>query len=171
MTSTDRSPLASPVQIAYGVTDLSRAAASFGASTGAGPFVLVEHIPLARARVNGQPGSFDHSSAYGQWGSLMVELVEEHTPPLVTPGTGVHHVAFMVDSLAAAADWCGQQGWAEVLHAETATGQEFVFRDARTELGHLVELYEASDRLLGFYRYIAELADGWDGTDPVRSAG
>ena len=42
-------------------------------------------------------GQFDHSSAYGQWGDVMVELVEEHTPPLVAPGSGVHHLAFIVD--------------------------------------------------------------------------
>lgn len=171
MTGADRSVLGVPVQLAYGVTDLRRTAARFSASTGAGPFLVVEHIPLSRARVAGGPGEFDHSSAYGQWGPLMVELVEEHTPPLMTPGTGLHHVAFMVASLPGAADWCERRGWPELLHAETATGQEFVFRDARAELGHLVELYEPSDRLTGFYRHIASLAEGWDGTDPVRTTG
>lgn len=166
MTGTDR-PLGPPVQIAYAVTDVRAAAAQRAASTGAGPFVVVEHLPLSRARVGGVEGTFDHSSAYGQWGPLMVELVEEHTAPLVAPGS-VHHVAFMVASLDDAMAWCADQGWPELLWAATATGQEFAFMDARADLGHLVELYEPSEGLRAFYARVAERADGWDGADPVR---
>lgn len=170
------SPLGTPVQIAYGVRDLAHAAARFSTATGAGPFVMIEHIPLRSARISGEHGEFDHSSAYGQWGPVMVELVEEHTSPLVDIGTAnepghLHHLAFMVTSLDEAATWCEQQGWPELLHAETTGGQVFVFHDARHQLGHLIELYEPSDRLLGFYRSVAAAADGWDGTDPVRRPG
>lgn len=164
-----RHPLGPPVQVAYAVDDVVSAARRFSAATGAGPFVVVSHIELASARIRGAPDEFDHSSAYGQWGAVMVELVEEHTTPLVARGSGVHHVAFMVEELAAARAWCEQAGWSELLDAVTSGGQEFVFMDARAELGHLVELYERSDRLTGFYTYIAALADGWDGSDPVRS--
>jgi catechol 2,3-dioxygenase-like lactoylglutathione lyase family enzyme len=149
------SPLGPPVQIAYGVTGLRAAADRFAASTGAGPFTLIEHIELRSVRITGEPGEFDHSSAYGQWGPVMVELVEEHSPPLVEPGSGVHHVSFMVTSLEQAAEWCTAQGWLELLRAETSGGQEFAFHDARQDLGHLVELYEPSERLLRFYRSVA----------------
>jgi hypothetical protein len=168
MSASDRSPLGPPVQVAYGVSDVAATAARFSRATGAGPFLLIEHIALRSARLAGRDGAFDHSSAYGQWGPLMVELVEEHTPPLVPPGSGVHHMAFMVPSLDDAAAWCAGRGWPELLRAETAGGQAFAFHDARHELGHLVELYEPDDRLLGFYRAVAAAADGWDGSDPVR---
>lgn len=168
MSGNDRAPLGAPVQVAYAVGDIAGAAARFAATTGAGPFFVVEHIPLAAATVGGASTPFDHSSGYGQWGPVMVELVEEHTPPLVTPGSGVHHVAFMVESLDAAMRWCGAQGWPELLHATTSGGQEFAFMDARADLGHLVELYEPSDRLLGFYAMVAGAAAGWDGSDPIR---
>jgi hypothetical protein len=156
-------PLGAPVQIAYGVTEVHDAAARFRKSFGAGPFVFAEHIALASSTIRGEPAPFDHSSAYGQWGPLMVELVAEHTPPLVAPGSGVHHVAFMVERLGDAIDWCGSQGWPELLHAVTVgrdgqDGQEFAFVDARHEVGHLVELYERSERLVGFYAHVARLA-------------
>jgi catechol 2,3-dioxygenase-like lactoylglutathione lyase family enzyme len=167
MTGVGRPPLRAPVQIAYAVTDVEAAAAVFAETTGAGPFFVIPHIALASARVRGADGAFDHSSAYGQWGPVMVELVEEHTPPLVRPGD-VHHLAFMVDSLARAALWCERQGWSEVLHAETTGGQVFAFHDARAERGHLVELYEPSDRLVAFYAMVAAAATDWDGHDPVR---
>jgi hypothetical protein len=124
---------------------------------------------LASAHVAGAPAVFDHSSAYGQWGDVMVELVQEHTPPLVAPGR-VHHLAFMVAALPAAMAWCVERGWPELLLAETSTGQAFAFMDARDDLGHLVELYAPSDRLLAFYAAVADAAEGWDGRQPVRPA-
>ena len=150
-------PLGRPVQIAYAVTDVTAAAERFAASTGAGPFFVVEHLALESARVHGEASSFDHSSAYGQWGDVMVELVHEHTPPLVTPG-GLHHMAFMVDDLSEATAWCATQGWDETLFARTSGGQEFAFCDARRDLGHLVELYEPSERLRAFYEMVAAAA-------------
>jgi hypothetical protein len=170
MSSSDRSPLRAPVQVAYAVSDVVAAAERFVATSGAGPFFVLPHIALATSRVRGVDAAFDHSSAYGQWGPLMVELVEEHTPPLVPVGA-VHHVAFMVDSLAAAATWCEARGWPELLHATTGGGQAFAFHDARAERGHLVELYEPSDRLVAFYAMVAAAATDWDGHDPVRHLG
>ena len=111
-----------PVQVAYAVRDVVGAARRFAEQTGAGPFFVNEHIELTSARVHGRPAEFDHSSAYGWWGDVMVELVEEHTPPLVTPGSGVHHMAFFVDDTVAAVAACTQQGWPEVLWADTTGG-------------------------------------------------
>ena len=163
------SPLGRPVQIAYAVTEVAAAAARFAASTGAGPFFVIEHVALSEARVEGRPGTFDHSSAYGQWGAVMVELCEEHSHPrLVTPPS-VHHLAYMVSDLCAAVAWCVANGWHETLFARTTGGQEFAFCDARAELGHLVEMYEPSDRLLAFYAMVAASATGWDGEHPVRA--
>lgn len=158
-----------PVQIAYAVRDVAAAAARFADATGAGPFFVNPNIALSSARIRGVPGVFDHSSAYGQWGDVMVELVEEHSQPIVEPGSGVHHMAFFVEDTAAAVDSCARSGWPEVLWAETPGGFAFAFCDARDDLGHLVELYEPTERLRGFYALVARAADGWHGADPVRS--
>jgi catechol 2,3-dioxygenase-like lactoylglutathione lyase family enzyme len=164
-----RSLLGRPVQIAYAVRDVEAAAARFAESTGAGPFFVNHHVAVTSARIHGRPAAFDHSSAYGQWGDLMVELVEEHTPPIVEPGSGVHHVAFLVPNTTAAVASCAERGWPEALWADTASGLSFAFCDARAELGHLVELYEPGKRLLAFYAMVAAAAEGWDGSAPVRS--
>lgn len=162
-----RAQLGRPSQVAYAVDDLERAAARFAERTGAGPFFVVEHIALADVRrLDGLP-HFDHSSAYGQWGEVMVELVHEHTPPITAP-PGLHHVACLVADLPAAVAACTAAGWGEVLRARTTGGLEFSFCDARHELGHLVELYEPSARLLEFYAMVAAAATEWDGARPVR---
>ncbi len=149
--------LGAPVQIAYAVDDVHAAAARFAAETGAGPFFVVEHIALAEVRRADGATAFDHSSAYGQWGEVMVELVQEHGAALVSPPR-LHHLAFLVPDLAAARAACVGRGWPELLWAITAGGQEFAFHDARAELGHLVELYEPSPRLLAFYARVRAMA-------------
>jgi catechol 2,3-dioxygenase-like lactoylglutathione lyase family enzyme len=150
--------LGPPVQIAYAVPsseDLRSAADDFRSRTGAGPFLIVEHIELQSVTIDGTPSSFDHSSAYGQWGSVMVELVQEHTTPII--GHGLHHLAFMVDSLDATIRACRTSGWPVLLDATTVGGQRFVFCDARASRGHLIELYEPTPTLTAFYARIRSL--------------
>ena len=168
--------LGKPVQIAYAVRDVRAAAARWAESDGAGPFFVNEHIAVEKVRYRGGPGTFDHSSAYGQWGDVMIELVQDHTvgrspvrDVVGEGGEGLHHVAFFVDDLADAQAGLAARGWPEALYAETASGAAFVFHDAVAELGHMVELYVGSRSLRGFYAMVADAAKGWDGSDPVRS--
>lgn len=153
--------LGHPVQIAYAVppsVDLRSAADDFRSRTGAGPFLLAEHIELESVTVDGAPSTFDHSSAYGQWGAIMVELVQEHTAPLLGRSTGIHHLAFMVASLDATIRTCRDSGWPVLLDAVTSGGLRFVFCDARATHGHLIELYEPVPELTAFYERIHSLA-------------
>jgi hypothetical protein len=150
--------LEGPVQLAYAVTDIDQAAQHWQATFGAGPFVVRRNIELSVARVNGEPGNFDHSSAYGQWGPIMVELVQQHTPPL-GPTIGIHHCAYFVDDLPAAQTALVNAGFPEILYAEVAgSGTPFAFHDARQQLGHLIEIYVGSATLRNFYAHVASLA-------------
>ncbi len=151
------------VQIAYAVSDVDEAAASFAARFGAGPFVFGRHIPLAFARIGGEDSVFDHSSAYGQWGSVMVELVQVHdagTGPVgakIKRSSGLHHVACFVDDLDAAQATLTELGLPEAMLAGTSTGTRFAFHDGG-ELGHFIELYEPSPGLLAFYASVRDAA-------------
>ena len=66
------------VQVAYAVDDVRAAARSFAERVGAGPFFVRHHDLPRRVDHRGAAGEFDHSSAYGQWGAVQVELVEVH---------------------------------------------------------------------------------------------
>jgi predicted enzyme related to lactoylglutathione lyase len=167
--------LGPPVQIAYAVPDAEAEARRWVRDGGVGPFFLRSHIEVRDVVHRGRPGVFDHTSAYAQWGTLMVELVQDHgTGPsavrdVYAPDeSGLHHVAFMVDDLDAALDSLGRLGLETAMSATTSGGVEFHFVDARASHGHMLELYERSDRLAGFYAAVARAADGWDGTDPIR---
>ena len=161
--------LGAPVQIAYAVDDVDRAAASW-AARGVGPFFVREHIEVTNVRIRGLASSFDHSSAYGQWGDLMVELIHQHDgdDDPVVGSAGIHHVAHFVDDFAAAAARLTVGGHGEVLYAETTTGMPFAFHDGGAERGHLIEIYEQTAPLARFYEMVRAASVGWNGTDPVR---
>ena len=78
-----------PVQIAYHVPDPEAAAERYAREHGWGPFFLMEHIALERSLHRGTPAKFDHSSAYGQAGELMIELITQHDD---TPVGAARHV-------------------------------------------------------------------------------
>lgn len=166
--------LGGPVQIAYAVDDVGAAALRWTAR-GAGPFFVREHIDVCNVRVRGQAGSFDHSSAYGQWGSLMVELIQQHDAghdPVVGID-GIHHVAFFVGNFSTAQADLVAAGHDEVLYAETSTGMPFAFHDGRdgsgNSMGHLIEIYEHTAPLERFYAMVRDASVGWHASDPVRA--
>lgn len=158
-----------PVQIAYAVGDVDIAAAHW-VERGVGPFFVLDHIEVHNVRVHGAPGTFDHSSAFAQWGSVMVELICQHGggPAPVDGPNSVHHMAHFVDDFEAAHRALISGGAAEVLFAETGGGTSFAFLDARPLCGHYLEIYERSDRLARFYEMVRTASIGWRGADPIR---
>lgn len=169
--------LFAPVQIAYHVPDPRAAARELAASRGWGPFFLIEHIPLARCLYRGAPAAFDHSSAYGQAGDVMVELITQHNDgpsalrDLFAPDErGLHHVACFVDDLGVALAAQRAAGAAIALEATTTNGTGFAMVDTSAQLGHMLELYER-EKLAPFYAMVREAARGWDGREPVRAVG
>jgi catechol 2,3-dioxygenase-like lactoylglutathione lyase family enzyme len=164
-----------PVQIAYHVPDPSAAAERLARDYGWGPFFLLEHIALTRSLYRGEQQPFDHSSAYGQAGELMIELIAQHNPApsalrdMYAPEqTGIHHVACFVPDLARAVEEHRARGVAVALDARTATGVDFVMLDVVQERGHMLELYEPGPDLLRFYDYVRRAAQDWNGERPVR---
>ena len=162
--------LRGPVQIAYAVDDVEGAIASWVAH-GIGPFFVREHIEVANARIHGRAAAFDHSSAFAQWGDVMIELIHQHDAgdTTVVATSGIHHVAHFVDEFAAATTSLTAGGYGEVLYAETSTGMPFAFHDSLDERGHLIEIYERTTALQRFYDMVRDAATGWDGADPVRA--
>jgi hypothetical protein len=162
--STQVAALVGPaVQIAHVVVDLDDAVERWRRE-GAGPFVIRRHIPVTDVDYRGSPSTFDHSSAYGQWGDVMVELVVDHGTErsavrerFPVGVEGVHHHAHFVESLNETLKSLAALGF-EVAMSAWAGTVRFVFVDTFDVLGHYLELYEPTDHLRGFYRHVAELA-------------
>ena len=165
-----------PRQIAYFVPDARAAAIRHSELFGSGPYFLSENIPLASAVHRGVERELDHSSAYGQWGSVMVEFVQQNNPgpsafhdmyPEGSGSSGLHHVALFVDSVEAELERLNGQGFETALDARMNDGFRFAFVDMVTAYGHMLELYEPKKALTSFYDLVAKVAgDFSDG--PIR---
>ncbi len=162
-------------QVAFYVPDAREAAKAHAAAFGSGPYYVADHIPLTMARYRGQPGVFDHTSAYGQWGDVMVEMVQVHSkePSVFTDlypngGTGFHHIALIVDNLDATMKEFEAMGFAEGFYGEVGPGNGFAMMDATRQFGHFVELYQPSPALLGVYHLVKNASMNFDGKDVVR---
>ncbi len=167
-------------QLAYKVNGLEAAAAAHHRKFGSGPFFVLRHVVLSSSQHRGVERAFDHSSAYGQWGSVMVELVVQHNPdpsalhdmfPFGSGKEGLHHAALFVDDLEAEIARFAAEGAPLAQLSVTESGTAFVFVDARDSLGHMLELYQPTPQLTGFYDFVAAAAQGWDGKDLIRELG
>ena len=163
-------------QIAYVVNDVRASALKMAKTFGAGPFFLLENIQLSACDHRGSECLFVHTSAYGQWGTVMMELVrqEDDGPSpfrdLYAPGQeGLHHTATIVDDFDEACADYAAHGFDLATRAVTTGGTEFGFVDATAVFGHFIEVYEGSSALLGFYAMVRDAAQGWTGEDPLRS--
>ncbi|MEP2735117.1 MAG: VOC family protein [Erythrobacter sp.] len=164
-------------QLAYFVPDIEAAARDHSVAFGSGPFFSFNHVALASSQHRGSPHEWDHSSAYGQWGDVMVEFVAQHSDgpsairdiyPAGSGRFGFHHTAVFVKDLDEAIAAFAADGMPLAQLSETTTGTRFAFVDASETLGHMIELYEPSETLVGFYAMVRDAAQGWDGSDLIR---
>src|SRR5712691_7717451 len=99
--------------VGYVVDDIPRAVEWAVATLGAGPFFGIEHLAFDECTYEGEPAAYDHSSAFGAWGPITVELTVVHSaqppalaellgggaPPAGSPRVG--HVGWLTDDLEA----------------------------------------------------------------------
>ena len=156
-----------PRQIAYFVKDAKAAALRHHRMFGSGPYYLSENIPLARSIHRGVQRPLDHTSAYGQCGSVMIEFVQQNNPgpsafhdmyPEQSERYGLHHVALFVASVEQELRRFEGEGYAIALDAAMSDGFRFAFVDTSDSLGHMLELYEPKDVLTGFYEMVEKSA-------------
>jgi catechol 2,3-dioxygenase-like lactoylglutathione lyase family enzyme len=154
--------------VGYVVEDIPAAVEWAVSTLGAGPFFLIEHLEFDEVTFEGRPAVYDHSSAFGQWGSIKLELTHVHA---VSPGlaetlipSGLGHVAWLADDLDAESERLGLP----LFHTGQAGPVRAHWFDARATLGHHIEVLQTSPELLGFYELMRTSSEGWDGRDPLR---
>lgn len=163
------------IQVAYIVSDIEKAVLRWAETRGAGPFFLKTYKTQGEPQYRGQPANLDHISAFGQYGDIMVELIQplgggpsvylDHSG---RGNEGLHHFAKSCADLEAAVAHAQSLGYE--LACRGGTPQTPVaFVDARHELGHMIELCQDAPSLRFLYDMVAKAAEGWDGTDPIRS--
>ena len=66
---------------------------------------------------------------------------------------------------------CIRDSYEIAAKAMTLGGAEFAFVDTVSELGHMIEIYERSEGLLGFYEMVRLASIDWDGSNLIRRLG
>jgi hypothetical protein len=163
-----------PHHIGYVVEDLRSGVRRFAEATGAGPFYGMEHIAFDQVTYRGEPAAYDHSSAFGRWGPILIELTEVHDArpeglrdALVGPAAGVGHVAWLAQSLEDEVARL-EAGGLTPFHAGRAGPASAVWLDGGSVFGHPVEVLQRRDELERFYSTVRAASDGWDGSDVLR---
>jgi catechol 2,3-dioxygenase-like lactoylglutathione lyase family enzyme len=162
--------------VSYAVADLERAVAWWSSTLGAGPFFLVDHVAFDELTHHGEPCVWDHSAAFGQWGSMAIELQELHRcdPPaltelLVPAAVPVfNHVAYLSPTPEADSAELAAAGHELFLHGRSGE-LEIRFHDTRAALGQAIEIHRQGPRIEFAFARIAEAARGWDGRDALRA--
>lgn len=162
------------IQIAYAVDNVREAAAAWSAKFNIGPFYVNEHIRLSNTLVNNMPGEFDHSSAYGWRENVMIELICDHQiqqSPDNSNRSGMHHMAWIAPDFDTEIQLLEAQGCRPVLSANAGSenGMRFVWFDPGNDINHFYEIYENTDSIRGFYSFLYEKSQNWDGKNPVRN--
>jgi len=160
---------------AYVVESIEATVERLAEQLGAGPFFLVENVPLENITSRGEPAEFVHHSAFGYCGGpielmeivrLVPERIEGH---FSGARPGVHHVAWAVPpaSVEALRRELEDRGLPEYLSAQLGE-IDSTFHDASAVLGHDIEIHVDSQGLRDFFRMVREGAGAWDGSEPLR---
>jgi hypothetical protein len=125
---------------------------------------------------DGRPAVYDHSSAFGAWGAILVELTQVHDAQpaglrdaLVAPGGGVGHVAFVVPSLPDEVARLCDLGL-QPFHTGRTGPASAVWLHGGSLFGHPVEVLQERQEILGFYAMVRQASRDWEGSDPLRRA-
>ena len=144
--------------IGYVVEDLAAGIERFETQFGAGPFLVMEHLEFDEVTYRGEPAAYDHSSGFGKWGSILVELTQVHDArpdglltALSRPGIG--HVAWLADDLEAETRRLRAAGLTP-FHAGRTGPASAVWFDGGALFGHNVEVLQRRDEILAFYERV-----------------
>jgi hypothetical protein len=160
--------------VGYVVDELAAGVQRFCAATGAGPFFAMEHLVFDEVTYDDAPALYDHSSAFGRWGPVLVELTVVHDArpaglrdALTAPGAGIGHVAWLADDLEAETARLAEAGLRR-FHTGRSGPVSAAWFDGGPLLAHPVEVLQRCDEILGFYAMVRTAAQDWDGTHPLR---
>jgi hypothetical protein len=166
-------------QMGYYVEDARAAAQRHVEIYNAGPFIIMPKMVLPITH-RGVAMEMDVTLAFGQWGGMQVELIQQNNKgpspfrdvyPEGSGKYGFHHIAMFVDNMADACAECEKAGHPVVTRIAMPDGKsEAIYADGRATFGHYIEAYERIPLMTASYDYVAKIAKGWDGKNPVRDA-
>lgn len=161
-------------QIAWLTEDLDRAIDQWRLLAGVGPWTVYRNVTLD-GHYRGGPATIGIDVGLAYQGETQIELIAPHgtgpSPYHDADGrvrVGMHHVAWLVDDVAAAAKDAAAAGLVPVFSAESGGGATRVaYLEAPGEPAILLELIEATPMIRNSFEAGTAAARDWDGRNPV----
>ena len=172
-----RAQLGEPHHSAYLVDDIEATVNRLVDQLGAGPFFLIENVPLENVLSRGEPAEFVHNSAFGSCDGSAIELIEvvSLAPERVERGFSgarprIQHVGYVVPATEVAdlRSSLDERGLTQYLSSQLGE-VETTLHDASATLGHDIEIHVDNQGLHDFFSMVSGAAEGWDGSEPLRS--
>jgi catechol 2,3-dioxygenase-like lactoylglutathione lyase family enzyme len=167
--------------VGYWVDDLDAAVDRAVRTLGVGPFLLHRNVRFASftwadGTAVTDPAYFDHSAAFAAWGPIVLELAEVHTAhPDIVAAYGIRtgdvgHVSWVVDDLAVESARLESLG-CRLLHTASLGAVNVAWHDGGELFPHPIEVHLAGGPINGMHARLTALAEGWDGSEPLRPMG
>ncbi|MGN7930674.1 VOC family protein [Sphingopyxis sp. 22461] len=161
-------------QIAWLTENLDRAIDQWRLLAGVGPWTVYRNVTLD-GHYRGAPATIGIDVGLAYQGETQIELIAPHgtgpSPYHDENGhvrVGMHHVAWLVDDVAAAAKDVAAAGLVPVFSAESGGGATRVaYLEAPDEPAILLELIEATPMIRDGFTTGTAAARDWDGSNPV----
>ena len=172
-----RPQLGEPHHLAYVVEDIEATVNRLVDQLGAGPFFLIERVPLENVLSRGEPAEFVHNSAFGSCGDAVIELIEAVSlaPERVEKGFSgprprIQHVGYVVPptEVADLRSSLDERGLPQYLSSQIGEAVT-TLHDASAVLGHDIEIHADNEGLRNFFGMVSGAAEGWDGSEPLRA--
>lgn len=177
------SAIGKPMQIAFVPDDFDAALAHWTQAMGVGPFFVMESIVLEDGRFMGAPSDCRFTIALAQWGDVQIELIrQENDAPSIyrgdylPQGGAMHHVCLLTDDIAGARAAVESGGGLVLVEGKVGADGAVIYADCgpastRPNAGAIIEILQPASGSEGLFAMIADAAQGWDGSEPVRVVG
>jgi Glyoxalase/Bleomycin resistance protein/Dioxygenase superfamily len=166
-----------PAQLGYVVRDI-RAAMDAWIAQGVGPWFYFENVETDYFRYRGVDSPMRISVALANSGSLQIELIQQRNDApslykefLDSGREGFQHVSYWTTDYQTLYDTALSLGYF-VGHEGSIGGERgrfaYLENDATPETGTVMEISDVSGPKGLFFAHVRQLAEGWDGSEPIR---
>jgi hypothetical protein len=161
-------------QIGFVVADLDKSLASWLA-LGVGPWYVLRGQQQS-ALYRGEPCDVRLTIAFANSGDMQIEVIQQendtpsiYTEFLATDGEGFNQFAYWATDFDSTVTSVTNAGWPVVWSGGEADGVRYAYAVPPGGPAAIIEIMELNEATTGLAEFVRTAADGWDGTDPIRS--